>query len=439
MHTGDIAWVMVSAALVLFMTPGLAFFYGGLVRNKNVITTMYQVIVVAFVIAVQWVLFGYSLAFGPDVGHVIGNLHDAFLNHVGFAPDPTYSGAIPAELFALFQMMFAIITPAVIVGGLAERVRFTSFILFVLLWSTFIYDPLAHWVWGGGGWLHRMGILDFAGGTVVEVSSGVSGLVCAVYLGRRRDHGTASIRAHNVPFVLLGAAILWFGWFGFNAGSALAANGVAVNTFFTTAVAAATSALAWMFVERLRTGHATLVGACAGLVSGLVAITPACGYVTVGESLLIGLVAGVISFYFSTILKVRLGYDDALDAFGAHGIGGTWGLVATGVFATTTVNPGASNGALAGNFHQFWVEILGALVTWALCAVGTWVILKVVDAIMGLRVTPEEEKIGLDIVLHNENAYPELLTWDNATSVLQNTVWKDAASGIVRDRPDQSD
>jgi len=424
---GDVAWVMMASALVLFMTPGLALFYGGLVRQKNVITTLYQVVVVAFVITVQWVLFGYSLAFGPDVGHVIGNLDEVLLNGVGLAPNPQYAAHIPALLFALFQMMFAIITPAVIVGGLAERVRFSSFIVFVLLWSTLIYDPLAHWVWGAGGWLHQMGILDFAGGTVVEVSSGISGLMCAMYLGRRTVHGKETIRAHNIPLMLVGASILWFGWFGFNAGSALAANGLAVTAFFSTAVAGCTSALAWMVVERARSGHASLAGACAGLIAGLVAITPACGFVSVGSALVIGLVAGVISFFFSTAFKHALGYDDALDAFGAHGIGGLWGLIATGLFAALTVNPDGANGLLFGDAHTEWVELLGLVVTCVLSLLGTWVLLKVVDVTMGLRVTPEEEKIGLDIVLHNENAYPEQLNWDVATSIA-------ASLGAPRDK-----
>jgi len=417
LSAGDTAWVLISSALVLFMTPGLALFYGGLVRQKNVITTLYQVVVVAFVITVQWVLFGYSLAFGPDVGHIIGNFHNVLLANVGLTPNPAYAAHIPALLFALFQMMFAIITPAVIVGGLAERVRFSSFIVFALLWSTFIYDPLAHWVWGTGGWLHQMGILDFAGGTVVEVSSGISGLMCAIYLGRRTVHGKETIRAHNIPLVLLGAAILWFGWFGFNAGSALSANGLAVNAFFTTAVAGSASAIAWMLVERVHSGHATLVGACAGLIAGLVAITPGCGFVTVGSALLIGLVAGAISYYFSTIFKHAFGYDDALDAFGAHGIGGVWGVAATGLFAVISVNPTGADGLFAGNAHTLWVELLGMGVTVVLCLIGTWVLLKIVDVTMGLRVTPEEERIGLDIVLHNENAYPEQLNWDEAASI----------------------
>lgn len=418
LNSGDMAWILASSALVLLMTPGLAFFYGGLVRNKNVITTLYQVFAVVLIVSVQWVLFGYSLAFGPDIGHVIGSLKWVLFNGVGGAPDPNYAPTIPNELYGIFQMMFAIITPALIVGGLAERVKFSSFLLFITLWATVIYDPLAHWVWGIGGWLHNMGILDFAGGTVVHISSGISGLVCAMYLGRRAEHGSPTIKAHNVPLVLLGTSLLWFGWFGFNAGSAVAANELSVNAFLVTNTATAASALAWMAVERWRTGHATLVGACAGAVAGLVAITPACGFVNIGGSLIIGAVGGVICFFSSTVIKGIFGYDDALDAFGGHGIGGTWGAIATGLFATVSVNSGGANGLFYGNPHQVVVQLIGVAATWIFSGVGTFILLKLVDVIMGLRVTPEEERIGLDIVLHNENAYPENLTWDVASSVL---------------------
>jgi Amt family ammonium transporter len=409
---GDTAWVLTSAALVLLMTPGVAFFYGGLVRKKNVITTMFQVFAVILIVSVQWVLFGYSLAFGPDVGHVVGNLTWALFHGVGVAPDANYAPTIPNVAFSVFQLMFAIITPALIVGGLAERVKFSSFLLFIVLWSTFIYDPLAHWVWGAGGWLHDLGVLDFAGGMVVHISSGVAGLVAAIYLGRRAEYGSDAIRAHNVPFVLLGTALLWFGWFGFNAGSALAANGLAAEAFMTTNTATAAAALGWMLVERLRTGHFTLVGACAGAVAGLVAITPAAGFVTPGASLVIGFVGGILCYLASTFMKGRLGYDDALDAFGGHGIGGTWGALATGLFATTAVNAAGSNGWLAGNVHQVLLQLFGIAATWLFSGVGTLVIIKVVDWMMGFRVTREEEVIGLDQVLHNESAYPDLVSPD---------------------------
>ncbi len=418
MNSGDMAWILASSALVLVMTPGVAFFYGGMVRNKNVITTMFQVFAVILVVSVQWVVVGYSLAFGPDFHSIIGDLSWAFFNHVGAAPDSNYAPTIPNQLYAIFQMMFAIITPALIVGGLAERVKFSSFLVFIVLWSTVIYDPLAHWVWGTGGWLHSLGILDFAGGTVVHISSGVAGLAAAIYLGRRSDHGKVEMKAHNVPFVLLGVALLWFGWFGFNAGSAVAANALSVSAFLTTNTATAASALAWMAVERWRTGHATLLGACAGAVAGLVAITPAAGFVNVGGSLLLGAAGGVICYFASTVMKGIFGYDDALDAFGGHGIGGTWGALATGLFATISVNSGGANGLFYGNLHTFWIQLLGVGVSWVFSFAGTMILLKIVDVVMGLRVSPEEERIGLDLALHNENAYPENLTLDTAQSVL---------------------
>ncbi len=418
MNSGDIAWILASSALVLLMTPGLAFFYGGLVRNKNVITTLYQVFAVILIVSVQWVVFGYSLAFGPDFHHIVGGLQWFMFNGVGAKPDAQYAPTIPNELYGIFQMMFAIITPALIVGGLAERVKFSSFLVFITLWATFIYDPLAHWVWGIGGWLHNLGILDFAGGTVVHISSGISGLVCAIYLGRRAEHGSSTIKAHSVPMVLLGTSLLWFGWFGFNAGSAVSAGPLAVSAFLTTNTATAAAALAWMLVERWRTGHATLVGACAGAVTGLVAITPACGYVTVAGALVIGFVGGVICFFSSTLLKGRFGYDDALDAFGGHGIGGTWGALATGLFATVSINSAGANGLFYGNPRQALIQLVGVVTTWVFCGLGTLILLKLVDVVMGIRVTPEEEKIGLDVVLHNENAYPEQLTWDIAAGVV---------------------
>ena len=409
---GDTAWILASSALVLLMTPGLAFFYGGLVRGKNVITTMFQVFAVILVVSIQWVVIGYSLAFGPDFHHVIGNLDWFLLHHVGASPDGDYASTIPNLVFGIFQMMFAIITPALIVGGLAERVKFSSFLVFIVLWATLIYDPLAHWVWGAGGWLHQLGVLDFAGGTVVHISSGVAGLVCAMYLGRRAEHGSKSIRAHNVPFVLLGTALLWFGWFGFNAGSALQANFLSAEAFLTTNTATAAAALGWMITERIRTGHITLVGACAGAVAGLVAITPAAGFVSPGGSIILGLVGGAICFFASTLMKEKFGYDDALDAFGGHGIGGTWGALATGLFATTAVNSGGSNGLFYGNPHQLLLQLIGVVSTWIFSGVGTFILIKVVDLVMGIRVTKEEEIMGLDQALHRESAYPEMLQGD---------------------------
>jgi Amt family ammonium transporter len=401
------------------MTPGVAFFYGGLVRKKNVITTMLQVFAVMLIVSVQWVVVGYSLAFGPDVHHLVGDLSWCWFHGVGVTPVSDYAATIPNLAYAFFQMMFAIITPALIIGGLAERVKFSSFLVFITLWATVIYDPLAHWVWGVGGWLRNLGVLDFAGGTVVHISSGVAGLVAALYLGKRAELGTGRIHAHNVPFVLLGTALLWFGWFGFNAGSALQANGLAAEAFLTTNTATAAAALAWMCVERLRTGHVTLVGACAGAVAGLVAITPAAGYVTPAASIVIGAVGGVVCYVASTFMKQKLGYDDALDAFGGHGIGGTWGALATGLFATTAVNTAGANGLLAGHPGQVLLQLAGIAATWLFSGAGTWVLIRVVDGIMGFRVTREEELLGLDVVFHNESAYPDTLSVEDVPRILQ--------------------
>lgn len=408
-NSGDTSWVLSASALVLLMTPGVAFFYGGLVRQKNVITTMLQVFSVILIVSVQWVVIGYSLAFGPDFHHIIGGFTwDMFTG----AASNTVTGTIPTSAFGIFQMMFAIITPALIIGGLAERVKFSSFLVFIVLWSTLIYDPLAHWVWGTGGWLMQLGVLDFAGGTVVHISSGVAGLVAALYLGKRAEHGSGSIRAHNVPFVLLGTAMLWFGWFGFNAGSALSAGGLASTAFLTTNTATAAAALGWMLVERMRTGHVTLVGAAAGAVAGLVAITPAAGFVTPGASIVIGFVGGAVCYVASTFMKEKLGYDDALDAFGGHGIGGTWGSIATGLFATLAVNSAGHNGLFYGDAHQVVLQLVGVLATWVFSGVGTLILIKIVDLIMGFRVTREQELAGLDHMLHNESAYPETLSPD---------------------------
>ncbi len=410
-NTGDTAWVLLSAALVFIMTPGgVAFFYGGMVREKNVITTMFQILAVVVIVSLQWVLFGYSLSFGPDLkGGIIGNLDFAFMNGVGVKPDTNYAATIPAQAFSIFQMMFAIITPALVVGGMAERIKLSSFFVVILLWTTLVYDPLAHWVWSTDGWLRKLGVLDFAGGTVVHIASGVSGLVAALYLGKRAEYGSPSIKPHNVPFVLLGAILLWFGWFGFNAGSSLSANGLAASTFFTTNTAAAAGILGWILIEKIKTGHASLMGASAGAVVGLVAITPAAGYVTIIGSIFIGFIGGIVCFYASTFMKKKFGYDDALDVFGGHGIGGTWGALATGIFATVAVNSAGANGLIYGNPKQVLVQLLGIVVGWVFSGGMTYLILKVVDKVMGLRVTKEEELIGLDQVIHNEYAYPESL------------------------------
>jgi len=341
-NSGDTAFVLISAALVMAMTaPGLAFFYAGMVRKTNVMSTIMFSFVTLCLISVQWVLWGYSIAFGPDKFHLFGSLAWLGLHGVGAAPNPDYSATIPAQAYMAFQLMFAAITPALISGSLVERMRFPAFLVFILAWATFVYDPLAHWVWGHGGWLAERGVLDFAGGTVVHISSGVSGLVAALVLGKRKGYGKEPMIPHNLPYTVLGAAMLWFGWFGFNAGSALAANGLAAGAFVATNTAAAAAALSWLIVEWLHHGKPTALGAASGSVAGLVAITPAAGFVTPVAAVIIGLSVGVICYLSVSLLKQKLGYDDALDAFGVHGIGGTWGALATGLFARSGLTPPA--------------------------------------------------------------------------------------------------
>jgi Amt family ammonium transporter len=402
---GDTAWMLTSSALVLLMTaPGLALFYGGMVRQKNALGTIMQSFIVMALISLQWVLWGYSLAFGPDKGGIIGGLDWIGLRGVGAEPFDAYSKTIPHQVFMLFQMMFAIITPALITGAFAERKKFSAFIVFTLLWATFVYDPLAHWVWGDGGWLKKMGALDFAGGTVVHISSGISALVCAVVLGKRRGYGHQPMQPHNLPMTVMGAALLWFGWFGFNAGSALEANGLAASAFLATNTATAAAALGWMFTEWAARGKPTVLGAASGAVAGLVAITPASGYVGPMSALVIGAVAGILC-YTACNLKSRLGYDDSLDVVGVHGVGGTWGAIATGLFASKLINDAGDNGLFFGNPKQLWTQIEAVLATYVLAAVLTVVILKVVDAVVGLRVTEEDEVSGLDLSQHSETAY----------------------------------
>jgi Amt family ammonium transporter len=402
---GDTAWMLTSCALVLLMTaPGLALFYGGMVRQKNALGTLMQSFIIMALISIQWVLWGYSLAFGPDRGGIIGGLDWIGLRGVGSEPFDAYSKTIPHQVFMLFQMMFAIITPALITGAFAERKKFSAFILFTLLWATFVYDPLAHWVWGDGGWLKKLGALDFAGGTVVHISSGVSALVCAIMIGRRRGYGHQPMQPHNLPFTVMGAALLWFGWFGFNAGSALEANGLAASAFLATNTAAAAAALGWMFTEWMTRGKPTVLGAASGAVAGLVAITPASGYVGPVASIIIGALAGIVC-YTACNLKSKLGYDDSLDVVGVHGVGGTLGALATGLFASKAVNDAGGDGLLYGNPGQLWTQIVAVLATYVLAAVGTVIILKIVDAVVGLRVTDEDEVSGLDLSQHSETAY----------------------------------
>jgi ammonium transporter, Amt family len=384
--------------------PGLALFYGGMVRQKNALGTLMQSFIVLALISVQWVLWGYSLAFGPDKGGIIGGLEWVGIRGVGQTPNADYAATIPHQVFMVFQMMFAVITPALITGSFAERKKFSTFIVFILAWATLVYDPLAHWVWGVGGWLRNLGALDFAGGTVVHISSGVSALAAAIVIGKRRGYGHQPMPPHNLPLTVMGAGLLWFGWFGFNAGSALAANGLAGHAFTTTNTATAAAALGWMFTEWASRGKPTVLGAASGAVAGLVAVTPAAGFVTPMASIVIGAVAGVIC-YTACNLKTKLGYDDSLDVVGVHGVGGTWGALATGIFATKTVNEAGGDGLLYGNPKQLGIQLVAVVVTLLLGFIMTTIILKVLDAIMGLRVTEEDEMAGLDLSQHSETAY----------------------------------
>jgi ammonium transporter, Amt family len=405
-NSGDTAWILMSTALVMFMTiPGLAFFYGGLVRRKNVLATMMQSFFAICLISIQWILWGYSLAFGPDKGHIIGSLAWLGLKGVGMAPNPDYAATIPHSLFMVYQMMFAVITPALITGAFAERMKFSTYAIFLLLWATLVYDPVCHWVWGTGGWLRNKGALDFAGGTVVHISSGMSALVCAFVLGKRRSYGREPMPPHNLPLTVLGAALLWFGWFGFNAGSALAANEIAVSAFIATNTAAAAAALTWMFIEWKAIGKPTILGGVTGAVAGLVAITPAAGFVSPLSSILIGILVGIVCYTSVAVIKLKFGYDDSLDAFGVHGIGGTVGALATGLFAQKIINAAGNNGLFFGNPNQFVIQSIGVLATVVYAVTVTFVLLKVLDALMGLRVSSEEEVIGLDITQHEESAY----------------------------------
>lgn len=410
---GDTTFSILSSALVFLMTPALAFFYGGMVRKKNVLNTMMNSFVLVALISIQWVIIGYTIAFGPDKSGIIGGLDWLGLKGVGALPNADYAATIPHAAFAIYQMMFAIITPALITGAFAERMRFPAFVAFSLLWATLVYDPLAHWVWGVGGWLRNLGALDFAGGTVVHISSGIAGLVAAIVLGKRKGYKTTPMIPHNIPFVVLGAALLWFGWFGFNAGSALAANGLAINAFLVTNTSAAAAVLSWVIVEYMHHGKATMLGAATGAVVGLVAITPAAGYVGPLAAIIIGLLVSPMCYFAVSVLKSKLGYDDALDAFGCHGIGGIWGALATGIFASRDINPLGNNGLLYGNLAQLGVQALSVVVTIVFSAVLTFVLLKAISAFMKLRVSEPEEDEGLDVTQHGEDAYPDFASEDS--------------------------
>lgn len=400
----DTAWVLVSAVLVLAMTvPGLALFYGGLVRSKNVLGTIMHTFVILCLVSLLWVLLGYSLAFGPDIKGVIGSLAWAGLNGVGLSPHAVYGPTIPHQAFMVFQLMFAAITPALITGAFAERMKFSALMLFAVLWSLFIYCPVAHWVWGGG-WLAALGALDFAGGAVVHISSGISALICAHVLGVRQGYGTEYMAPHNLPMVLLGTGLLWVGWFGFNAGSALGANETAVVAFVATHTAAVTAALSWMAVEWWQRGTPTVLGLASGAIAGLAMVTPGAGFVSPFSALFMGMAAGVLS-YVAIIKKAGFGYDDSLDVVGIHGVSGVGGILLTGFLASKAVNAGGADGLLQGNVAFFSVQALTVAVVGVFCAAGTWIILKVVDRIVGLRVPPEEERMGLDLSQHDERAY----------------------------------
>ena len=402
-NAGDTAWILVATALVMMMTPALAFFYGGMVRKKNLLSTINLSFITVGLISLQWVLIGYTLAFGTSLGGLIGGLNFFGLSGVSAEPNPEYAPSIPHLAFAAYQMMFAIITPALITGAFVERVRFKAFLVFTLLWATFVYDPVAHWVWGVGGILRSMGALDFAGGTVVHITAGFSALAFAMVLGKRKWFGQAPLEPNNIPLTVLGAGLLWMGWFGFNGGSALAANGLAVNALVTTNTAAAAAAIVWMFLS-WRDNKPSVLGIVTGAVVGLVAITPAAGFVTPLAAIAIGGLAAPISYY-AIKLRQKWGLDESLDVWACHGMGGTWGALATGLFATKLVNPAGADGLFYGNPGQFWIQAVAALVSIAFAFGVTFVITKLLSRFMGLRVTENEEEVGLDISEHGERAY----------------------------------
>lgn len=412
-NTGDTAFIIMSTAFVFFMTPGLALFYGGMVKRKNVLNTIMSSFFICGLAAVLWVLIGYTLSFSGNIGGIIGDFKWFGLNGVGAEPNADYATTIPHLLFSAFQMMFAVITPALITGALAERMKFSALFIFIAVWSIVVYYPLAHMVWGTGGFLRELGAVDFAGGNVVHISSGISGLVLALFLGKRRGHGAVSHQPHNIPLVFIGAAVLWFGWFGFNGGSALAANGLAVHAFVTTNTSAATALLSWMLIEKITRGKPTMLGAATGAVVGLVAITPGAGFVPIWASIIIGLIVSPLCYFGVSFLKEKLGYDDALDAFGCHGIGGIWGGIATGLFAQSSINSAAKwNGLVYGEAKLFIAQLESIGVTILLAGAGTFLICLVLNIFVKMRVSPKEEAEGLDISQHSESAYPSFLGMD---------------------------
>jgi len=401
--SGDTAWILVCCSLVLLMTPALAFFYGGMVRRKNVLSTLTLSYIFMALIGVQWIVYGYSLAFGSDINGLIGGLNFLGFQNVGALPNADYSKTIPHTLFAAFQMMFAVITPALITGAFVERVKFKSFLLFSLLWATMVYDPLCHWVWGQGGWLKSMGVLDFAGGTVVHVAAGFSALAFAMVIGPRKGYGNSLIEPNNIPLTVLGAGLLWVGWFGFNAGSALAANGVAVNALLTTNTSAATAGIVWMMLSWLD-GRPSTLGIATGMIVGLAAVTPASGYITPLTAMVVGAVAAPLSYY-TMRFRERRRLDESLDVWACHGMASLWGMVATGLFATTSVNAGGANGLFFGNPNQVGIQLLAVVVTMVFSFTMTYVLAKLLNISIGLRVSPMEEEVGLDISSHGERSY----------------------------------
>lgn len=406
-NTGDTAWVLASSALVMLMTPGLAFFYGGMVRRKNVLSILMQCFIILCVISLQWVLWGYSLAFAPG-NPFIGGLQWAGLQGVGLEPNADYAATIPHQAFMIFQMMFAVITPALILGAFAERMKFSAFLVFIVLWATFVYDPVCHMVWAVGGWIRTMGALDFAGGTVVHINAGIAALATALVIGRRKGYEDKPTPLHNLPFVVLGAALLWFGWFGFNAGSALSAGALATSAFVVTHTATAAAGLSWALLEWKINGKPTIFGTATGAVAGLVAITPASGFVDVTGAIIIGLLVSVFCFIAIGVIKPKFGYDDSLDAFGVHCVGGMWGALATGLFATKAVNSAGADGFFYGNPAQFLIQVKAVLITLVYSFVVTFILYKLVDIVMGVRVKDQDEAIGLDLTQHHEGAYTVL-------------------------------
>ncbi|PIQ86944.1 MAG: ammonia channel protein [Candidatus Omnitrophica bacterium CG11_big_fil_rev_8_21_14_0_20_45_26] len=406
-NTGDTAWVMISSGLVLLMTPGLAFFYGGLVRRKNFLSVLMQCFMMICLITLQWILIGYSLSFGPDIKGFIGNLDWFGLKNVGLEPSAQYGTTIPHIVFMIFQGMFAIITPALILGAFAERMKFSAFCIFSVLWATFVYNPICHWVWGGG-FLGADGALDFAGGTVVHINAGVAALAAALVLGKRKGYPHNVSPPHNLPFAVLGAGLLWFGWFGFNAGSALAADGIAGNAFVTTHVSAAAAGLTWSVLDWKYNARPTMLGMITGAVAGLVAITPAAGFVGPLDAIWIGVGSAIVCYIAVAVIKTKLGYDDSLDAFGVHGVGGIWGALATGLWAHTAVNANGADGLFYGNPELVQIQLKAVIVTVIYSFVVSFVLLKAIDMVLGVRVKDEDERIGLDLTQHRESSYTML-------------------------------